>query len=79
MPSRRVLFAAAVVADLGGATLTLVLVDRLLRFDSQGGRDGVTLFAAIVTTAATVVLAWFAAVQVWDARRQLRGRRHSFT
>ncbi len=62
---------AIAVAFLAGAVLTLVLVDRVLRFDSQALTTGVTLAATIATTAATVALASFAAVQV-SVERQRR-------
>ncbi len=64
MPSPRVSPAWLVGALVVGAVLTLVLVDRLLRFDSEAVATGVTLAATIATTAATVALAWFGWVQI---------------
>jgi len=64
VPSPRVSPAWLVGALVVGAVLTLVLVDRLLRFDSEAVATGVTLAATIATTAATVALAWFGWVQI---------------
>ena len=50
LPSRRLPLVAVGVAFLAGAILTLVLVDRVLRFDSQAVATGVTIAATIVTT-----------------------------
>ncbi|HXI64839.1 MAG TPA: hypothetical protein VNH14_10055 [Gemmatimonadales bacterium] len=61
------------MAFLAGALGTLVIVDRLLRFDSQAVATAVTLAATIATTAATVALAWYGWVQMSEPRRQQRG------
>jgi len=60
------------IVFLAGATLTL-LVEPLLHLDSPAVTNSVTLAGTIATAVATVALAWFAAVQVWEARRQQRG------
>lgn len=70
VPSRRLVL-AVLAAFLIGGVVTLVLVDRILRFDSQAVATGVTLAATIVATAATVALAWFGWAQV-SAERQRR-------
>jgi len=72
VPSRRVLL-SMLGGVLVGAALTVVLVDRLLRFDSEAVATGVTLAATIATALATVALAWYGRVQIAAARRQQRG------
>ncbi len=47
-----------------------MLVDRVLRFDSEAVGTGVTLFATIATTGATMALAWFGWVQMQGERRK---------
>ena len=70
MYSRRVVLAALLVGTLVGGVLTVVLVDRLLRFESQAVETGVTLAATIASATATVALAWFGAVQLVVDRRK---------
>jgi hypothetical protein len=77
LPARRLFLAAVGVAFLTGAMLTLVLVDRVLRFDPQAVATGVTIAATIVTTVATVALAWFGGVQISEARRQRDSERRT--
>src|SRR5882762_3088397 len=70
MVVRRVVWIASAVAFLAGAVLTLVLVDRVLRFDSETVATGVTFAATIASAAATVALAWFGWVQLLVDRRK---------
>jgi len=72
VPSRRVVLAALVVGLFAGAALALVL-DRLLRFDSQGVASWATVAATIATAGATAALAVYGRVQIAAARRQQRG------
>jgi hypothetical protein len=73
VPSRRVVLAALVVGLFAGAALTVVLVDRLLRFDSQAVATWATVAATLATAVATVALAWYGSLQIAAARRQQRG------